>query len=90
MTTELIIFAAILVASVIVHFFFWMGSKKRFTMFMQQVEALQEKLKQHEANDAEIDKKLDGAEADMGRIGDEIDALRSVWFMRGKKVNIDS
>ena len=90
MTTELIIFAAIMVASVIVHFFLWKDSKKRYKMFMQQIEALHEKLKQHEANDAEIDNKLDEAEVDMERIGDEIDALRSVWFMKRKKANIDS
>ena len=90
MTTELIIFAAVLVVSVIVHFFFWMDSKKRYSMFMLQVEALQEKLKQHEANEAEIDNKLDETEADLERIGDEIDALHSVWFMKRKKDRIDS
>ena len=90
MTTELIIFAAIMVASLIAHFFLWKDSKRRYAMFMQQIEALQEKLKQHEANDVEMDNKLDEAEADMERIGDEINALRSVWFMRRKKVNIDS
>ena len=90
MTTELIIIAAIMVASVVVHFFFWRDSKQRYKVFIQQVKDLQEKLKQHEANDVEIDNKLDEAEADMERIGDEIDALRSVWFMKRKKVNIDS
>ena len=90
MTTELIIFAAVLVVSVIAHFFFWMDSKKRYSMFMLQVEALQEKLKQHEANEAEIDNKLDETEADLERIGDEIDALHSVWFMKRKKDRIDS
>ena len=85
MTTELIIIAAIMVASVVVHFYFWRDSKQRYKEFIQQVKDLQERLKQHEANDVEIDNKLDEAEADMERIGDEIDALRSVWFIKKRK-----
>ena len=85
MTLGLIIIAAILVASVIAHFFFWRSSQKKYTEFMKHVEALQEKLKEHEASDMEIDKMLDNAQEDMQRIDEEINALRSVWFVKQRK-----
>ena len=90
MTTELIIFSAILVVSVIAHFFFWRDSKRRYTEYIEQAEALNEKLKRLEANDAEIDRMLDDADADMQKIGDEIDALCSVWFVHKKRTNQDN
>ena len=82
---ELIFFAAILVASVIAHYFFWRSSKKHYEECMRQAKALNDKLEQLSANDTEIDRMLDETESDVDRIGEEIDALRSVWFMKGEK-----
>ena len=85
MAIEWIIFSVIMMASVVAHFFFWRDSKKRHGEFMKQLDALKDTLKQLEANDVEIDKMLDGAEMDADRMSKEIEALRSAWFMTGKK-----
>ena len=85
MMPELIILSVVLVLSVVVHFFFWRDTKKRHGEFMKQLDALKDTLKQLEANDVEIDKMLDGAEMDADKMSKEIEALRSAWFMTGKK-----
>ena len=90
MMPELIILSAVLVLSVVAHFFFWRDSKKRHGEVMKQMEALKDSLKQLEANDVEIDKMLDGAEEDMERIGQEIDALRSTMFIGKRKPDINN
>lgn len=87
---ELIIFSAILVVSVVVHLFLWRDSKKRYTEFMKQANALTEKLKQLESNDAEIDRLIDVTEADLERLGDEIDALRFGRFLDKKRAILDN
>ena len=90
MTTEMIIFSAILVVSVIAHYFLWRSSKKHYEECLKQAKALNERLEQLAANDVEIDRMLDEAESDVDRMGKEIDALRSVWFIKGKKTDIDN
>ena len=90
MMWELIIFSAILVASVIAHYFFWRSSKKHYEECMRQAKALNDRLEQLAANDMEIDRMLNNAESDVDRMGEEIDALRSVWFMKGKRDKTDN
>ena len=90
METELIIFCVVLVLSVVVHYFLWRDGKRRYDENMRQIEALNKKLIQLEANDEDIDQMLDGAEKGLQEMGDEIDALRSVWFMNKKKTGIES
>ena len=85
MMPELIILSVVLVLSVVAHYFLWRSSKKRQGEFMKQLDALKDTLKQLEANDVEIDKMLDGAEMDADKMSKEIEALRSAWFMTGKK-----
>ena len=82
---ELMVFSVILIVSVIVHFFFWRDSKKRYTEYMKLADVLNEKLKQLEANDAEIDKMLDEAEKSIDRIDEGIENLRSGRFERENK-----
>ena len=57
---------------------------------MRQIEALNKKLMQLEANDEDIDKMLDEADKGLQDIGNEIDALRSVWFLNKKKTGIEN
>ena len=90
METELIILCVVLVLSVVVHYFLWRDGKRRYDEKMRQIEALNKKLIQLEANDEDIDQMLDGAEKGLQEMGDEIDALRSVWFMNKKKTGIES
>lgn len=90
MDIVLIIFCVVLVLSVAVHYFFWRDSKRRYDENMKQIEALNKKLMQLEANDEDIDQMLDEADKGLQDMGDEIDALRSVWFMNKKKTGIDS
>ena len=90
MTIELIIFSAILVVSVILHFFLWFDSKKRYTDYMKRAGALKNKLRELEANDAEIDKLLDEAEGDIERFGNEIDILRTGLFLKKKRTNFEN
>lgn len=82
MTIALIIFSVILVLSVIAHYFFWRSSKKLYEECMRQAKALNDNLKLLAANDTEIDRMLDKAEKESDRIDKEIEALRSVWFMK--------
>ena len=84
---ELIIFSIILIVSVIAHFFLWRDSKRRYTEYMKQADALNEKLKQLEANDREIDGMLDYAEADLEHLEDEINALRLGRFLEKGKAD---
>ena len=90
MTIVLIIFSAILVLSVIAHYFFWKDSKKRYSEYMKRVEALNERIKQLEASDNEIDKMLDEAENAIGRIDEGIEDLRSGRFMKREKPTFDN
>ena len=88
--TGLIIIAAILVLSVAVHYFFWRDNKRRYDENMKQIEALNEKFKQLEANDIEIDRMLDEADERGRKMDDDIEALRSVWFLNKKKTGIEN
>ncbi len=87
---ELIVFSAVLIVSVIAHFFFWRDSKKRYTEYMERAEVLYEKLKQLEANHKEIDGLLDVAESKAQKMDEEINALRSVLFANKKRANRDN
>ena len=90
MTTELIIFAAILVISVIVHVILWLDSKKQYNTVMKELQALSERMKQLEANYDDMDGVLDAADEDVERIGREIDTLRSALFLGKRKPNLDN
>ena len=90
MAIELIIFSAILVLSVIAHYFFWRDSKKRYEEYMEQVKVLNERLNQLEANDIEIDRMLDTADGDVEIMGKEIDALRSALFIGKRTPNLEN
>ena len=68
MTTELIIFSAILVVSVILHLFFWLNSKKKYKDYMKRQEALLKRIEQLEESNVEMDKMLDEAEDAIDRI----------------------
>ena len=90
MSIELIIFSTILILSVVAHYFFWKDSKKRYSEYMKRVEALNERIKQLEASDNEIDKMLDEAENAIGRIDEGIEDLRSGRFMKREKPTFDN
>ena len=75
----------ILVLSVIAHYFFWRSSKKHYEECMKQSKALNDKLEQLAANDTKIDRMLDEAEKESDKMDKEIEALRSVWFMKKEK-----
>ena len=81
----MIVLGALLVVSVIAHFFFWRSSQKHYNECMKQVKALNERLEQLTATDIEMGRMLDDAEKDAEKIGKEFDALRSVWFMKEEK-----
>ena len=87
MSTELIIFSVILVASVIAHYCLWRSSMKRYSECIKQAEALTEQLRKLEANDREIDGMLDYAEADLEHLEDEINALRLGRFLEKGKAD---
>ena len=88
MTTELVIFSAILVVSVILHLFFWLNSKKRYTEYMKRQEALMKRIEQLEESNVEMDRILEDAEGKGKKMNDEIEALRSVWFANKEKKSI--
>lgn len=88
MTTELVIFSAILVVSVILHLFFWLNSKKRYTEYMKRQEALMKRIEQLEESNVEMDRILEDAEGKGKKMDDEIEALRSVWFANKEKKSI--
>lgn len=90
MTTALIVFSVILVASVFAHYFFWRSSKKHYEECMRQAKALKENLEQLTANDTEIDRMLDEAEGAIDRIDEGIEDLCSGRFMRIKKPTFDN
>lgn len=90
MATELIIFSAILVLSVIAHYFFWRDSKKKYEEYMERAKDLNERLKQLEANDFEIDRILDATDGDLEKMGKEINALSSVLFHKKKMTTFDN
>ena len=88
MTIELIVFSVILVVSVILLLFLWIDSKKRYTDYMKRADALNEKLRELEANDVEIDKLLDEVDGSVERFGNEIDNLRSGLFVKKKRTTL--
>lgn len=90
MTTELIIFLAILVVSVILHLFFWLDSKKRYTDYMKQANFLRERIKLLEESNVEMDRKLDDADGKMEKIDEGIEDLRSGRFTRKKRPTFDN
>ena len=90
MDIGLIIFAAILVISVIVHVFLWRDSKKQYKAVMKEFQALSGRMKQLEANYDDMDGVLDAADEDVERIGREIDTLRSALFLGKRKPNLDN
>ena len=90
MTLGLIIIAAILVASVIVHYFLWMDSKRRYEENMKEAEAIKERIRQLETSTQEMDKMLDDAEEAIDRIDEGIEDLRSGRFMRREKPTFDN
>ena len=90
MTTELIIFSAILVVSVILHLFFWLNSKKRYKDYMKRQEALLKRIEQLEESNVEMDRMLDEAEDAIDRIDEGIEDLRSGRFLRKEKNSFDN
>lgn len=90
MTTELIIFSAILVVSVILHLFFWLNSKKKYKDYMKRQEALLKRIEQLEESNVEMDKMLDEAEDAIDRIDEGIEDLRSGRFLRKEKNSFDN
>ena len=90
MTTELIIFSAILIVSVILHLFFWLNSKKRYTDYMKRQEALLKRIEQLEESNVEMDRMLDEAEDAIDRIDEGIEDLRSGRFLRKEKNSFDN
>lgn len=90
MDIGLIIFAAILVISVIVHAILWWDSKKQYKAIMKEFQALSGRMKQLEANYDDMDGVLDAADEDVERIGREIDTLRSALFLGKRKPNLDN
>ena len=85
MTIELIIFSVILALSVVAHYLLWRDSKKRYTEYMKQANALRERIGQLEESNEEMDKMLDEAEEAIDRIDEGIEDLRSGMFK--KKTN---
>ena len=90
MNIELIVFAAILVISVIVHVFLWLDSKKQYKAVMKEFQALSKQMKQLEANYENMDGVLDSADEEVERIGREIDTLRSALFLGKRKPKLDN
>ena len=90
MTTELIIFSAFLVVSVILHLFFWLNSKKKYKDYMKRQEALLKRIEQLEESNVEMDKMLDEAEDAIDRIDEGIEDLRSGRFLRKEKNSFDN
>lgn len=90
MDIELIVLAAILVISVIVHVILWRDSTKQHKAIMKEFQGLMERLHQLEANYENMDGVLDAADEDVERIGQEIEALRSALFMGKRKHNLDN
>ncbi len=87
---ELIIFSVILVVSVVAHYFFWRDSKKRFDACIKQAQALTERLQKLETNGETIDGMLDEVEAEVQKMGDEIDAFRSALFVDRKRTGYEN
>ena len=90
MTIELIIVAAILVISVIVHVILWLDSKKQHKAIMKEFQGLLERLHRREANSDDMDEVLDAADEDVERIGREIETLRSALFLGKRKTTLDN
>ena len=90
MEVELIILAAIFVLSVIVHLILWRDSTKQHKAIMEGFQGLMERMKELESTYDSMDDELDLADEDVERIGQEIEALRSVLFMDKRKPNLDN
>ena len=90
MDIGLIILAAVLIISVIVHVFLWWDSKKQYNAIMKEFQALMERMRLLEANYGDMDGALNSADEDVERIGREIDTLRSALFLGKRKLNLDN
>lgn len=90
MDIGLIILAAVLVISVIVHVILWWDSKKQYKAIMKGFQALMVRMKQIEANYDEMDGVLDAADEDVERIGREMNALRAALYLGKVKATIDN
>ena len=89
MDIVLIVFCVVLALSVVAHYLFWRNNKRQYDENLKQIEALNKKLMQLEANDEDIDKMLEEADKNLQDMGDEIDALRS-GFLKTRKNQIVS
>ena len=87
---ELYVFSGVLVLSVIAHYLIWRSSKRQYDACLRQAQAINEQLRRLEENDSEIDGMLDEAEAEVQKMGDEINALRSTLFVGRKRTNLDN
>lgn len=85
MSTELIIFSAILIVSVILHFLFWLDSKKRYAEYMKRQEDLNKRIEKLEESHGEMDRMLDDAEEAIDRIDKGIEGLRKRRVLNKKK-----
>ena len=90
MDIGLVVLAAVLVISVIVHVILWWDSKKQHKAIMKEFQALSERMKQLEANYDDMDGALDAADEDVERIGREIDTLRSALFLGKREQNLNN
>lgn len=90
MMWEVVILAAILVISVIVHVILWRDSTKQHKAIMKDFQGLIERLHQLEANYDDMDNELDLADEDVERIGRDIELLRSALLMGKRKPNLDN
>ena len=88
MMWEVVILAAILVISVIVHVILWRDSTKQHKAIMKEFQGLLERQHQLEANYDDMDGVLDAADEDVERIGREIETLRSALFLGKRKTNL--
>ena len=85
MATTLIVFSTILAVSVVAHVLLWRASKKQYDACLKQAQALNEQLRKLEANGAKIDGMLDEVDAEVQKMVDEIDTMRSALFVNRKR-----
>lgn len=90
MDIGLIIIAAVLVVSVIVHVLLWRDSTKQHKAIMKEFQGLLERQHQLEANYDDMDGVLDAADENVERIGKDIEALRSALFIGKRKATLDN
>ena len=90
MDIGLIILAAVLVVSVIVHVLLWRDSTKQHKAIMKEFQGLLERQHQLEANYDDMDDVLDAADENVERIGKDIEALRSALFIGKRKATLEN